>query len=191
MSLLVVRYRILLFPALAFLSYVAFRIHSSPGATSHEIVPPLLIATGMIIMYQASRGQVAMEDTTADDSDNGNSTGSNWMLYWLGESIVVCMFIYNSLTNLEQFSVALRKPIMGVIVVVGSLTALWFRGKFWNYVLVICLEGLVALFIAVVFPIFEMILEAVLNEKLKKVGDKVRHHHIQMERYYSTKMSKK
>ena len=100
--------------------------------------------------------------------------------------MVVCIFIYNSIP-MDQFSPALHRPIVAASVVVGVLAALWFRGSFWNYAFVILLEGLLALFIAVAFPIFEMLLEAVVNEKLKKVGEKVRQHHSLMEKYYSAK----
>eukprot|EP00529_Nitzschia_sp_RCC80_P021966 CAMPEP_0113444028 /NCGR_PEP_ID=MMETSP0014_2-20120614/2456_1 /TAXON_ID=2857 /ORGANISM="Nitzschia sp." /LENGTH=383 /DNA_ID=CAMNT_0000335029 /DNA_START=42 /DNA_END=1193 /DNA_ORIENTATION=- /assembly_acc=CAM_ASM_000159 len=177
-SLLVVRYQILLFPALAFMAYVAYKIHSTPGAPSTQIIPPLCISVGLIIMYQASHGYVA--------TSNGAGSTTNWVLYWLGESMVVCIFIYNSIP-MDQFSPTLQRPIVAASVVVGVLAALWFRGSFWNYAFVILLEGLLALFIAVAFPIFEMLLEAVVNEKLKKVGEKVRHHHSLMEKYYSAK----
>jgi hypothetical protein len=65
------------------------------------------------------------------------------------------------------------------------LAAWWFRGTLWNYIILLGLELFVALFIAVSFPIFEMILEAIVNDKLKKVGDKVRAQHAYMERYYA------
>ena len=78
-------------------------------------------------------------------------------------------------------------PIIAAVGVFSALAALWFRGKFWNYAIVIGLELFLAVFIALAFPIMEMVLEAILNDKLKKVGDKVRAHHAQMERYYQSK----
>jgi hypothetical protein len=69
------------------------------------------------------------------------------------------------------------------------LSALWFRGKVWNYLVVIGLEVFFAIFIAVSFPVFEMILDAILNDKLKKVGDKIRAQHRVMERYYQQQNS--
>ena len=51
----------------------------------------------------------------------------------------------------------------------------------------IAFEGFLALFVAMVFPVMELVLEAVLNEKLRKVGDKVRAHHQVLERYYESK----
>ena len=52
---------------------------------------------------------------------------------------------------------------------------------------VVVLEAILTFFVAVAFPVMELILEAILNEKLKKVGDKVRAHHDAVERYYAAK----
>lgn len=168
---MVVRYRLTLFPALAFLAFIAFRIHSERTSTTLEVSSPFLIGIGLIIMYQASSGSWS------------NGDGSlNWLLYWLGESIVICMFTYNSFAT-KPTSTAVTAGVL----IFGILVSLWFRGKFWNYAVVVGLEVFLAIFIAVSFPVFEMILEAILNDKLKKVGDKVRAHHEYMERYYQSK----
>jgi hypothetical protein len=131
-------------------------------------------------MYQASSGSWSYAD------EDGNKR-NNWLLYWVGESTLVCMFTYNSFATTQQVSTLLLAGITAF----GVLAALWFRGSFWNYVIVIGLEIFLALFIAVSFPVFEMILEAILNDKLKKVGDKVRAHHEYMERYYRNKRKEK
>ena len=134
---------------------------------------PFLIGFGMIIMYQASSGSWSSES-----ADGSRST--HWLLYWLGESITICMFTYNSMETKPS-----SNPVyLGAIMIFGILSALWFRGKFRNYLIVVGLEFFVAIFIAVAFPVFEMILEAILNDKLKKVGDKIRAQHKVMERYY-------
>ena len=160
-SVVVVRYRLTLFAALAFLGFVVFRIHSVATSTM-DYLSPFFIATGLGIMHQQS------------DEDAG------WFMYWIGESLVIGMFTYNSL--------ALRSaPVLLGIAVFSMLAALWFRGKFWNYVIALGLEVFLAIFIAMAFPIMEMVLEAILNDKLKKVGDKVRAHHQHLERYYSSK----
>ena len=109
--------------------------------------------------------------------------------YWVGESMVIGMFTYNSISGTELPSTIPLQFILVVIGVFSSIAALWFRGKFWNYAIVIGLELFLAIFIAMAFPIMEMILEAVLNEKLKKVGEKVRAHHQHLERYYSSNSS--
>jgi hypothetical protein len=104
-------------------------------------------------------------------------------LYWVGESLVIGTFTYNSISGTVQKTT----PFYFGIAVFSMLAALWFRGKFWNYFLVLGLELFMGIFIAMAFPIMEMVLEAILNDKLKKVGDKVRAHHQHLERYYNSK----
>eukprot|EP00429_Kryptoperidinium_foliaceum_P005275 CAMPEP_0176009548 /NCGR_PEP_ID=MMETSP0120_2-20121206/4307_1 /TAXON_ID=160619 /ORGANISM="Kryptoperidinium foliaceum, Strain CCMP 1326" /LENGTH=297 /DNA_ID=CAMNT_0017342347 /DNA_START=58 /DNA_END=948 /DNA_ORIENTATION=- len=151
-SLLVARYLWTLLPAMLFLAVVAFKIYSVTGVGSVEMLSPFIIGTGIILMYQSY-------------------DAPGWFLYWIGESMVIGMFSLNSLGAVGKSTVA----YMGVAVF-AMLVALWFRGKFWNYAIVIGLEGFLAIFIAMAFPVMEMILEAILNDKLKKVGDKVRAH---------------
>jgi len=173
-SFVVARYMLTLFPALAFLAFIAYKVRSEPTKNSLELMPPLFIGIGMIIMYQASSGS-----WSTISSDGTQST--RWLLYWLGESITISTFTYNSMESKPSLS----NPIyLGAIMIFGILSALWFRGKFWNYLIVIGLEIFIAIFIAVSFPVFEMILEAILNDKLKKVGDKIRAQHKVMECYY-------
>ena len=175
-SLVIARYKWTLFPALAFLGFVTYKVRSAPVPTesSLELISPLFIGIGMIIMYQASSG------SWSTISSDGTQT-ANWSMYWLGESTTIFMFTYNSM----EVKPSLSNPIyLGSIVVFGVLSALWFRGKFWNYLIVVGLEMFFAIFIAVSFPVFEMILEAILADKLKKVGDKIRAQHKIMERYY-------
>ena len=172
--MVVARYRLTLFPALAFLAFVTYKVRSAPTENSLELFSPLFIGIGMIIMYQASSGSWG-----TISSDGTQST--HWLSYWLGESITIFMFTYNSM----EVKPSLSNPIyLGSILIFGILSALWFRGKFWNYLVVIGLEIFLAIFIAVTFPVFEMILEAIVNDKLKKVGDKIRAQHKVMERYY-------
>ena len=136
-----------------------------------------MIGIGMIIMYQASSGGWS---TVAADGTQSN----HFLLYWLGESMTIFMFTHNSLESKPSLS----NPIyLGSILIFGILAALWFRGKFKTYGIVIGLEIFFAIFIAVSFPVFEMILEAILADKLKKVGDKIRAQHKAMERYYQEK----
>jgi len=173
-SLVVARYRLTLFPALAFLAFVTYQVRSASAEYSLELMSPFFIGIGMIIMYQASSGSWS---TNSSDGIQSN----HWLLYWLGESMTIFMFTYNSL----EVKPSLSNPFyLGSILIFGILSALWFRGKFWNYLVVIGLEIFFAIFIAISFPVFEMILEAILNDKLKKVGDKIRAQHKVMERYY-------
>ena len=173
-SLLIVRYIWTLLIALAFLSFVAFRIYSlastsgANGTSTADMLSPFMIGTGLILMYQ--------------------SPNSFW-LFWLGESFVIGMFTINSLNMVTMYNHA--AVIYISIGIFSLLAALWFRGKFWNYAIVVGLELFLAIFIAVAFPIMEMVLEAILNDKLKKVGDKLRHQHQQMEKYYSTQQHRR
>jgi len=178
-SVFVTRYRLLLLPALAILAFVAYRIHVTPGSSSLDVLSPFLIGTGLILMYQSS--------SWSDNGEDGTGSSKYWLLYWIGESLVIFMFTYNSL-GAQQLASSFAVMGIGAF---GLLAALWFRGKFWNYVMVIGLELFLALFITISFPVFEMILEAILNDKLKKVGDKVRAHHEYMERYYQNKAKEK
>lgn len=165
-SLLVVRYRWVLYPVLAFLGFIAFRNHSIALRGGIEIISPFLIGAGLLIMYQSSE-----------------ETGSG-ILYWLGESLVIAMFTYNSISTTPQ----LPSPIaLGGTAIFSMVAALWFRGKFWNYAVVVTFELFLAIFVAMAFPVMEMVLEAILNEKLKKVGEKVRLQHIHMEKYYNSR----
>ena len=51
----------------------------------------------------------------------------------------------------------------------------------------VVLDVILAVLVAMAFPIMELLLEAILNEKLKKVGEKVRDHHRQLQSYYENK----
>jgi hypothetical protein len=167
-SLLVVRYRWLLYPALGFLGFIAFRVYSTPGHGTLDMLSPFLIGTGLIFMYQSK------EETASG------------FVYWIGESLVIAMFTYNSIAltpNVASYAGA----ILGAIGVFSAIAALWFRGKFWNYAIVIGFEAFLAIFVAMAFPIMEIVLEAIINEKLKKVGEKVRAHHDYLEKYYNAK----
>lgn len=163
-SVLLVRYRWTMYPALAFLAYIAFRIVQSSrlaGGSSTDVLSPLAIAIGLMLMH--------------------NSIRASWIFFW-GESLVIFMFTYNSYTLQKN------PLIYAGMAVVSMLAALWFRGAFWNYVTVVVLEAALALLAALAFPVMELVLDAILNEKLKKVGIKVRHHHAMLEKHYQSKM---
>lgn len=160
-SLLVTRYIWTLVPGLMFLAFIAYKIHSVTSGTL-EMTSPFIIGAGLILMYQ-----------TRD--------GPGWFLFWVGEALVTAVFTLNSL------GIPKTTPVVVAVGIFSSVAALWFRGKFWNYAIIIGLEFFLAVFIALAFPIMEMVLEAILNDKLKKVGDKVRAHHANMERYYQSK----
>ena len=170
-AVVLVRYRWTLYPTLAFLSYIAFRIFQrtgSGGGSPFDFLSPIMIAMGLMLMY---KGFVA----------EGKST---WV-FWCGESLVIFMFTFNSIPNLPP-----NILIYAVLAIFAMLAALWFRGSVWNYFWVVLLEAILAIFVAMAFPIMEMILEAILNEKLRKVGDKVRAHHAFLEKHYNRKLER-
>lgn len=180
-SVWLIRYRWTFYPMLLFLGYIALQIAgraSLRGGSVYEkdgtptrmtdVLSPLSIAVGLIFMH-AGRNE---------------SIEWSWQ-FWLGETIVIVLFTLNSVETIPRNVVGI-----GGISVLAGLIALWFRGKFWNYALVIGFEAFMAIFIALAFPVMELVLEAVLNEKLKKVGEKIRTHHRQMEAYYANKVEK-
>jgi hypothetical protein len=98
-----------------------------------------------------------------------------------GEALVATMFTHNSLPPQST-------PIFFIIIAfVAFLLTLWLRGDMWKYLTLIILQICLAIVLALIFPIMEMLLENILNEKLRKVGDKVRAHTKRMEVYYKAK----
>lgn len=185
-SVLIVRFRLTLYPALAFLAYIIFRIIQQqsrlPGGSLYDTVPPSLIAAGLLLMSSSVFGGGGRDD-------DGDSNNPKWNTqFWMGEALVIGMFLYNSLTILQ--SLENRAIVLAVLAVVSLLLALWFRGNLWNYVVVLGLIVFVAIIVALAFPIMELLLEAILNEKLKKVGDKVRHHHQILQAHYEKKSNR-
>jgi hypothetical protein len=168
-AVLVVRFRWMLFPALAFLTFIAYQIYTRsrlPGGSYMDLLSPGLIAVGLVCMHV------------------GRTVDGNWtLMFWLGEATVISMFTLNSASALP------KTPIVLIgIATLSILAALWFRGNVWNYAIVIGLELFIGAFVAFAFPIMEMILESILNEKLQKVGDKVRAHHRTVQAYYEQKL---
>ena len=51
-AVLLVRYRITVFPTVAFLAFMAYRVRSSPGGGNTEMLSPFLIAVGLLLMNQ-------------------------------------------------------------------------------------------------------------------------------------------
>ena len=94
-----------------------------------------------------------------------------------GETLVMIMFIYNSMPH--------KTPAISTIVALCAiLLTLWLRGNPWKYASVLGLELFVALVAALAFPIMEMIMEQILNEKMRRVGEKVRAHAKRLDEYY-------
>lgn len=187
-AVLLVRYRILFYPAVAFLTFVVVQIFrttrqhlaAAGGAGTSslylECLPPIAIFLGLVAMRWGRR----------EVEEDGSTGGSEWtLLFWLGEATVIASFTYNSCSSLPKTPI-----LIGGISTFAAVASLWFRGRLWNYLLVIGLEVFLAIFVALSFPVIEMILDSILNEKLKKVGDKVRVHHEILEVHYKAKLEK-
>jgi len=183
-SILVVRYRITLYPAVAFLAFTAFKIFQrtrggkDPQQSVYDALSPIIISAGLWAMHFGRHFQI---------KDDGTTGFGDWQwsaLFWLGEAIVIGAFTYNSVTQ----SLPNTPGLFIFIGVFAALASLWFRGAVWNYVTALLLLAFLGLFVALAFPVVELILEAILNEKLRKVGDRVRAHHQIIERYYADKL---
>ena len=61
-----------------------------------------------------------------------------------------------------------------------KLLSLWLRGRFWRYATLLGFEGVIALLVVLAFPVMEMILESIVEEKMRKVGEKIRAHDARM-----------
>jgi hypothetical protein len=187
-SVVLVRFRWTVYPSLVFLAYTFYRIAARarlPGGVVTDVLSPLLIATGLLLMHQGRRLSPPVGERHKDDDAAAAAVAvaASWTwMYWLGEACVIFMFSYNSATILPRTTL-----ITSAIALFAILAALWFRGSFWNYLMVVAFEALLALMAALAFPMMELLLEAILNEKLRKVGDKVRAHHAVLERYYQSK----
>jgi DnaJ domain len=181
-SVIVSKYRITLYPAQAFLAFIAYRIFQrtrEPGNSTWDVASPILISAGLWAMHT---GRIS--------SYSGAGALRNWSMttwwFWLGEALVIGVFTYNSASILPK-----TRLVMIGIAVFSALAALYLRGSVWNYATVVGLQVALALLVGVAFPFVEMILDAILNEKLKRVGDRVRAHHEVVEAYYRNKMEQR
>lgn len=181
-SLILVRYRWTVYPAILVLFFAAYQNYTSfPVRSIASSASPIIIALGLYMMY-IGRAYLVPNSTpemVPDASEDKQDLPTWTWTFVIGESFVIAQFTLNSMPDIAFSSVTTL-----AIYCVAFLIALWFRGLFWNYVLVLGLEAFATLFVAMSFPIMEMLLEAILNEKLRKIGDKVRAHHQYLQQYY-------
>jgi uncharacterized membrane protein YvlD (DUF360 family) len=164
-AVLLTRYLLLIVPAGLFLVFTAWRIKQLQGFTGWGACHPLVLGLGLVLMHY---GRELPEMT--------------WSFsFWIGEALVATMFTYSTLPPQET------PTMFAVIAVCMFILTLWTRGNVWKYTTLTALQVILALVLALVFPILEMFIEAILNEKLKKVGDKIRAQHVRMEAYYAAK----
>ena len=144
-SVLIVRYWFFCYPAYIFLLYTIYRMISVQQQSKtnasvvgpfsiYDTVPTTCIAIGIFLMNRS----VTTTSSTA--------AGTTWTTqYWIGEGLVIAMFIYNSFSGMPV--VQSLKPMMvwSVIGISSALIALWFRGNVWNYcivIVIICRHGI-------------------------------------------------
>jgi len=168
---LLTRYRFLTFPAVCFLIFVAFRVYSTsrsfPGTiSSSEFISPIFIAFGVYFMY-IGRNEEKLWSWT----------------FWLGETLVITLFLNNAVQNSKPDSPTFWTALIG-FTIISFVIALAMRGKAWRYAILVAIEAFLAFIAVLAFPIMEMILEEIMKEKLRKIGEKIRTYAKKMEEKY-------
>ena len=144
------RYRILLYPSVLLLLYMTFSLYKTESGPTglYAALRLLAVGAGTIIMHFSGHDE--------------------WRkLFWLGESVVLGLFMYNAIIP-EHSAVSIA------ITVFAPIAAYFIGGSLWRYAALVGFEFLLGLILIIAFPMMEMILEELINEKLKKVGEKVR-----------------
>eukprot|EP00986_Skeletonema_menzelii_P009412 scaffold4277_cov140-Skeletonema_menzelii.AAC.5 len=198
-SVLLSRYTILTVLTIGMLVFLSTRIYSALSTAAKgnsnnakfnlgswkDVCVPLLIAGGVYCMFRGRRFVMEGPNHNNDGEDNqiiGDSTTTttatgqgetmyhSWTwTFWLGETLVMTLFIANSFDKRSPALLALFTTISGIF-------AVWLRGQFWRYATLLGFQGVIALLVVLAFPIMEMILEQIVEEKMKKVGEKIRAH---------------
>ncbi len=187
-SLFLSRFKYTTFPVILFVLYTSFQIHKarkeSPNIISiFDVSSPMIIGAGILLMYY---GRIA--PPPSDVVPPENHTFWSWT-FWAGETLVMTMFVLNTLTGRENSFLKPSLPLAIGFYVLCSLICLILRGKTWRYLTALGFDMILALLAVLVFPIMEMILEEIMNEKLKKVGNKVRQYSKAMEESYKMKLN--
>lgn len=156
-AVIISRHKILAFITIGSMCFLSFRIYGTmkkvPGSVEmRDVISPIVIAVGIMLMNWG----------------RGDDFPWSWA-FWLGETTVMTMFMANSLPEKKALIVA-------GLAVLSMFISLILRGKFWRYMGVLGFEAALALLAVVVFPIMEMILEEIIQEKMRKVGEKIRAH---------------
>lgn len=190
-SVLLSRYTILTILTIGMLFFLSTRIYSALKVaakdkpvtlnliTLKDVFVPLMIAFGVFCMYRGRR-IVMVNDDTANNQIVGDSTTTtssseakgmySWTwTFWFGEALVMTLFLANSFEK--------RSPaLLALFTTISAIFTLWLRGQFWRYATLLGFQGVLALLVVLAFPIMEMILEQIVEEKMKKVGEKIRAH---------------
>eukprot|EP00804_Cyclotella_cryptica_P015254 CCRYP_005365-RA/>CCRYP_005365-RA protein AED:0.43 eAED:0.43 QI:619/0.5/0.33/1/0/0.66/3/0/250 len=188
-AVLLSRYIVLTFLAIGLLCFVSTRIYSAlkqtlpPNtklnlSTMKDVFSPLIIAFGEISNFPDAVGGEGIDNGSVGDSTTNITSNDalksvtylSWSwTFWFGETVVMTCFLSNSFEK--------RGPGLVVVFTVCSLfLSLWLRGKFWRYATLLGFQGVIALLVVMAFPIMEMVLEEIVQEKMRKVGEKIRAH---------------
>ena len=118
-----------------------------------------------------------------------SDTQGEWSkLFWTGEVLVMTMFCLNTLASNEA-SFLRPSLVLGIACYIFfGLIGLYIRGKGWRYLTFLAIELGCALVAVLVFPIMEMIMETLVDEKMKKVGERVRLYSKVMEENYQNQL---
>ena len=171
-STLLCRYLLTLVPAAAFLCYLSYRIRQTGRKVPGSVLPlqvaaPLALVAGLVLMYCG-------RDAAA---------GRPWSwTFWSGEALVMTMFLVNSVP-VPRGRVLHPLPAVALFALGSLLVSLLLRGRFWRYSALVAFEAVLAFLAVLIFPIMEMILEEIMNEKLRKIGEQVRAHARRMDAY--------
>jgi hypothetical protein len=192
------------FLAILLLCFLSTRIYSAlkqtlPAGTKlnlstmKDVFPPLIIAFGVFCMYRGRRfliPDVVEEANNVVVGDSSNATNNDQLssviyaswswTFWLGETMVMTSFMSNSF---EKRSL----PLVVAFTVVSLLLSLWLRGRFWRYATLLGFQGAIALLVVMAFPVMEMVLEEIVQEKMRKVGEKIRAHDARVREMLSKK----
>jgi len=198
-SVLISKYTILTFLAIGLLILLTTKMYSALKkqlagsntpmtlATMKDALSPLAIAFGIFCMYRGRRfiiestpatdgvdNAVVGDSTTTDVSNETEITYADWSWTFLfGETTVMTSFISNSFDNRPL-------ALLLLFTTLSFFLSLWLRGSFWRYATLMGFEGIIALLVVLAFPIMEMILESIVEEKMRKVGEKIRAHDARM-----------
>ena len=175
---------------MAALTFLTYKLYSALKTTLgpdvkltfgvlQNAISPLIIAFGIFCMYRGRRFVIdtaaaatdaVVGDSTTTDTPVIETTYLDWSwTFWFGETIVMTSFITNSLDKVPR-------ALFVMCTIVSVLLSLWLRGRFWRYATILGFEGVIALLVVLAFPIMEMILESIVEEKMRKVGEKIRMH---------------
>jgi hypothetical protein len=186
-SVFVTRWKITSIPVILFLLFTALQIYragkkaenlgaQSPIST-FDIASPILVAVGVFTMCFAK-------------STVYSETPGEWSkLFWMGEVLIMTMFCLNTVASKEAGTTL--RPTLGLGIgfyIFFGLIALYIRGKGWRYITCLAIELGCALTAVLVFPIMEMIMDTLVDEKMRKVGERVRLYSKVMEDNYKKQL---